>query len=362
MKFSKFLALALVLSLLLPVLSAMAQDEMVEAILLPEVDPAFVEGDIVTAGSSTVFPVTAAMVERFAEAGYGGEITVDSIGTGAGFERFCVNGETDISNASRAIREGEVESCTAIGRTPIEFRVGTDALAIAVSLENDFIGEEGLTVEQIGKIFGGEFTTWDQVNADYPAETILLYSPGTDSGTFDYFVEEVMVPFAEAAGASEDAAEDAAVEAILAAPAIQLSEDDNVLVSGVSSSPFAIGYFGYAYYLENVDKVRALAVDGVTATNEAVEAGDYPLARPLFIYSDAAIMAEKPQVLAFIGYYLANVDEVVSEVGYFVASVEAENEAKLHWAAVYCEVDGTDAEFCEMAAPLIEEMMAEMEG
>ncbi|MGZ9225238.1 MAG: substrate-binding domain-containing protein, partial [Anaerolineales bacterium] len=138
--------------------------------------PDAVEGDIITAGSSTVFPVSERMAELFQQEGYTGNITVDSVGTGAGFERFCVAGESDISNASRAIKDSEVEQCQAIGREPVEFRVGTDALAVVVSAENDFV--DGLTIAQLGQIFSGEVTTWNQVDASYPAETIGIYSPG----------------------------------------------------------------------------------------------------------------------------------------------------------------------------------------
>lgn len=323
----KLLALVFVLALALPLAGVFAQDDM-EEVELPEVDPLLVEGDIVTAGSSTVFPLTVAMVERFAEAGYAGEITIDSIGSGAGYERFCVAGETDIANASRAIRDSEVEACAEIGRTPIEFRVGTDALAVTVSVENDFIGEEGLTIEQLQLIFSDKATTWADVNPDWPAENILLYSPGTDSGTFDFFVEAVFEDLAEEEGIENPE------EYILNAPGVQLSEDDNVLVNGVADSPYAIGYFGYAYFLENDDVIQALPINAVVPTAESVEAtGDdaYPLARPLFIYSDATIMAEKPQVADFINYYLTNVNEIVVEVGYFPASDTALNAAKEAW-------------------------------
>jgi hypothetical protein len=136
------------------------------------------------------FPVTERMAELFQQEGYTGNITVDSIGSGAGFERFCVAGESDISNASRPIKDSEVEQCQAIGREPLEFRVGTDALAVVVSAENDFV--TNLTLEQLGQMFSGEITTWDQVDPSFPAETIQIYTPGADSGTFDYFVEAVM--------------------------------------------------------------------------------------------------------------------------------------------------------------------------
>jgi phosphate transport system substrate-binding protein len=291
---------------------AEAAEAMAEGELL-EVDPLNVTGDIITAGSSTVFPLTERMAERFQAEGYAGNITIDSIGSGAGFERFCVAGETDISNASRAIKAEEVESCQAIGREPLEFRVGTDALAVVVSQANDFAEE--ITKEELALIFSTA-ETWAEVRPEWPAEPIQRFSPGTDSGTFDYFVEEVF-------------AEDE--EPILSASNLQLSEDDNVLAQGVQGSPYSIAYFGYAYFNENVESLKALAVDGVEPTEQSAEDGSYPLARPLFIYSDGTIMAEKPQVAAFINFYLTFVNEEVLDVGYFPASADALNVARTNW-------------------------------
>ncbi|MDO9303637.1 MAG: PstS family phosphate ABC transporter substrate-binding protein [Anaerolineales bacterium] len=277
--------------------------------------PDAVSGDIITAGSSTVFPLSERMAELFQQEGYTGNVTVDSIGSGAGFERFCVAGESDVANASRGIKDSEVEACAAIGRTPIEFRVGTDALAVVVSAENDFL--TALTKEQLGKIFSGEFATWDQVDAAYPAEAIGIYSPGADSGTFDFFVEVVVGPLFKNAEGKADL--DAAEAALLGLEGAQFSEDDNVLVQGVEGSPYAIGYFGYAYFSENSGALKAVAIDDVEPNQGTVDDATYPLARPLFIYSDATILAEKPQVAAFIYFYLSNVNDNIIDVGYFPA-------------------------------------------
>ena len=282
---------------------------------LPEVNPLEVTGDIITAGSSTVFPLSEAMAERFKDEGYADNITIDSIGSGAGFERFCVAGESHITNASRPIRDSERESCAAIDRIPIEFRVGTDALAVTVSKDNDFV--DNLSLDELALVFSTA-ATWADVNPDWPAEPIQRFSPGTDSGTFDYFVEEVF---------DEDK------EPILSADAIQLSEDDNVLVQGVTGSPYAVGYFGYAYYQENTDTLKIVAINGVDATAANVDNGSYPLARPLYIYSDAGIMAEKPQVAAFVNFYLTYVNEEIERVGYFPAEssvLEAAKQSLLH--------------------------------
>lgn len=289
--------------------------------------PDAVEGDIITAGSSTVFPVTERMAELFQQEGYTGNITVDSIGTGAGFERFCVAGESDISNASRPIKDSEVEACQAIGREPLEFRVATDALAVVVSAENDFV--TNLTKEQLGAIFAGDFTTWDQVDPSFPAETIQVYSPGADSGTFDYFVEAVMGPHFPNAEGKADL--EKGEEALLAREGAQYSEDDNVLVQGVTGSPYAIGYFGYAYYVENTDTLKALNIEGVEPNQEDVDNGTYPLARPLYIYSTAEIMQEKPQVAAFIYFYLNNLEDNIIDVGYFPAPAAEFETAMSNW-------------------------------
>ena len=290
--------------------------------MLPEVDPAAVSGNVVIAGSSTVYPLSERMVERFEDEGFGGSITIASIGSGAGFERFCTTGETDIANASRAIKEEEIANCAAIGRTPIEFRVGTDALAIVVSSENNFLTD--VTMEELAKIFSSDVVKWSDVNAAWPNEDILRFSPGTDSGTFDYFVEAVMMPVY---GKENDAAKNT----ILNADNIQFSEDDNVLVKGVEGSPYAIGYFGFAYFAENQGALKAVAVNGVSPSLETAESGEYKLARPLFIYSDAAIMQSKPQVAAFVNFFLTFVNEEIQAVGYFPASAEALDAAKQAW-------------------------------
>jgi phosphate transport system substrate-binding protein len=282
-------------------------------VILPEVDAGTITGNIVTAGSSTVFPLSQAMAERFKDEGYAGNITIDSVGTGAGFERFCKAGETDIANASRAIRDTEIADCAAIGRTPVEFRVGTDALAVVVSAENTFL--TAVTTEQLAAIFNGDVKTWDQVDPSYPAEAIRLFSPGSDSGTYDYFVEVIL----------EDD------DTKLQASGAQFSENDNVLTQGVEGSPYAIGYFGYAYYQADASKLKALSIDGVEPNGTTAEDGSYPLSRPLFIYSDAKIMQEKPQVAAFINFYLSYVNEEIVEAGYFPASDEALDTAKTSW-------------------------------
>ena len=281
--------------------------------MLPGINPLDVQGNIVTAGSSTVFPLSERLVERFKDEGYAGNISVDSIGSGAGFERFCSSGETDISNASRPIKDAEVANCQAIGREPIEIRVGTDALAVVVSKDNTFA--DNVSMEQLGALFSTA-ANWSDINPEWPNEPIQRFIPGTDSGTFDYFVEQVF---------------DKDQVPILSAGNLQMSEDDNILVQGVLGSSYSVGFFGYAYYSENADKLNVLNIDGVEASRESVDDASYPLARPLSIYTTADLMMEKPQVAAFVAFYLTYVNEEVVDVGYFPANQAALDGAKQAW-------------------------------
>lgn len=276
-----------------------------------EVNPIEVEGNIISAGSSTVFPAAEYLAAQFNDFGYSDTITVDSIGSGAGFERF-IAGESDISNASRPIRDSEREAAREAGRDPIEFRLGMDALAVVVNPQNDWVSDA--TLEELAQIFTAE--NWSDVNSSWPDEPIQKFIPGTDSGTFDYFVEEVF---------DEDS------EPILNTTNVQLSEDDNILVQGVEGSPYAVGFFGYAYYVEEQDRMKVLSIEGVEASAETVDNGSYPLARPLFMYSTADIMQSKPQVAAFLAFAINNATEAMRSVGYFKASDAALEDAEDLW-------------------------------
>jgi phosphate transport system substrate-binding protein len=281
-------------------------------------DIATLTGTINAAGSSTVYPLEEAIAQDFTDEGFAGQVNINSVGTGGGFEAFCVNGETDISNASRTIKDAETASCATINRTPVAFRVGTDAIAVVVSSSNDFATD--ITMEELALLFTTA-TNWSDVRPEWPNEPIQRFSPGTDSGTFDYFVENVIT---KPQGLDVDASE----ALILGASNIQFSEDDNVLVQGVESSPYAIGYFGFAYYINQASNLKALSLNGIVPDAATAESGEYPMARPLYIYSDANIIREKPEVAAFIDYFLTNVNSVIGEVGYFPASDEALNEAR----------------------------------
>ena len=283
---------------------------------LPEIDPASVSGDLIAAGSSTVYPLAERMAERFKDEGFAGNITIDSIGSGAGLERFCKTGETDIATASRKIKDTEIASCTAIGRTPVEFRVGTDAMAFVVSSENDFLTD--VTMEELAKIYSKDAVKWSDVRPEWPNENILRFSPGTDSGTFTYFVENVMAPAYKNADGKADV--EAGKKALLDAANIQFSEDDNVLVQGVEGSKYAIGYFGFAYFNENKSNLKAISLKGIAPSLETAENNTYPMSRPLFLYSDAGVLKAKPQVALFIKFFLTFVNEEIQDVGYFPAS------------------------------------------
>ena len=293
---------------------------------LPIIDPLDVAaGDIGIAGSSTVFPLSTAVLSQWIDEG-GPEYSIDSIGSGGGFERFCVDGGSDISNASRAIKDSEVESCGEIGRDPIEIRVGSDALSLVISSGNYFAGE--LTIEEIAAAFAAPAgATWDTINPAFPAHPIEAYSPGADSGTFDYFNEVVY--------------DEAEPSPILSSGVVEIvGEDDNITVRGVAedrctegdlSTTCAIGYFGFAFFQANSDVLQAVSVDageGPIAPNaDSVNEGSYPIARPLYMYTDAGLIGDKPQVAEFIAYYLNNVNDLIGEVGYFPAPDEALQDA-----------------------------------
>lgn len=271
-------------------------------------------------GSSTVFPIAEAVAEEFQISKRGKvRVTVGISGTGGGFKRFC-RGETDISNASRPILKEEMESCRKAGVKYLELPVAFDALTVVVNPKNTWI--KSLTVADLKKMWEpsaqGRISRWNQVRAEWPAEPLTLFGPGADSGTFDYFTEAVM-------GKAKASRGDFAA-----------SEDDNVIVQGVENNKNALGYFGYAYYIENKERVRAVPVvnksgKGVMPSLEAVVDGSYePLSRPLFIYvSEAA--TRRPEVQEFIQFYLTEGAELAKEVGYVPLPEQAYQLALKHF-------------------------------
>lgn len=261
-------------------------------------DLASIEGEFESDGSSTLGPLTEAAVEEFAPVAPGIRITNGISGTGGGFERFA-NGETVISNASRDIKEEEAALAAENGVSWYRFPMALDGITVVVSAENDFV--EDLTVEELSKIWSedGGVTTWADVRADWPAENIELYGPGTASGTFDFFNEEIL-------------GEDVAVRTDYTP-----SEDDNVLVQGVAGSPNALGYFGFSYYEENQDVLKAVAIEGVVPSIESIGDGSYtPLGRTLYIFVNGNELQTRPEVSEFVKFYASTADELAPAVGY----------------------------------------------
>lgn len=268
-------------------------------------------------GSSTVFPITEAVAEEFMAGDSSMNVTVGVSGTGGGFRKFCA-GETEVSNASRPIKPEEVEACRAAGIRFIELPVAYDALTVVVHPDNTWATE--MTVEQLNTIWSpdaqGTITNWNQVDPSFPDLDLVLYGPGTDSGTFDYFTEAIN-------GEGGESRAD-----------FTASEDDNVLVQGVANDEGSIGYFGLAYYLENQDRLNSVAIvnpdtgEAVQPGVEAVENNEYvPLSRPLFIYVNADAVENNTAVREFVEYYLSRSD-LALEVGYVPLPDEAYDAAR----------------------------------
>lgn len=253
-------------------------------------------------GSSTVYPISLAMAEEFSIVNPSVEVSVAFSGSGGGFSKLCA-GEIDIADASRVIKQSELDACAANGIEVIELPVAADALTVVVHPENDWA--QCMTVDELNAIWapGSTVSLWSDVRPEWPAEELVLYGPGTDSGTFDYFTEAVM---GESGAIRTD---------------FFPSEDDNVLVQGVQSDVHALGYFGFAYYAENSGRVNAVLIDGGNGCVEPsvanIESNTYtPLSRPLFIYV-AAAAAERPEVAEFVGFYLDAANrEFIADTGY----------------------------------------------
>jgi phosphate transport system substrate-binding protein len=272
-------------------------------------------GSVKVDGSSTVAPLSTAAAEFYAEEQPRVRVTVGTSGTGGGFEKFC-NGETDISDASRAIKDTEKKACEAKGIAYEEFQIANDALTVVVNKDNDWA--ECLTVAQLNKMWepGSKVSSWNQVDPKFPNEPLKLYGPGTDSGTFDYFTDEINGK--EGASRTD----------------YQPSEDDNVTVTGVSGTKGGLGYFGFSYFEENQDKLKAVQIDGgdgcVAPGVEAAQNGTYkPLARPLFIYPSAKSLT-RPEVEDFVEYYVENAEQIATDAKF--VPLNAEQKAELQKA------------------------------
>ena len=256
-------------------------------------------------GSSTVFPLAEAAAEGFTRTATGGaRVTVGESGTGGGFRKFC-RGETQISNASRPISAEEMAECASANVQYVEIPIAFDGISIVVHPSNPV---NGVTMAQLRQIWQPSaertVTNWNQVNRSWPNLTMQLFGPGTASGTFDFFTEAVNGD----GGASRTD--------------YTPSEDDNVLVQGVAGNPGAIGYFGFAYYEQNRERLKLLPVDGVTPSAATIASGQYPLSRPMFIYVNAEAL-RRPQVRRFVNYFVQNAATLAPQVGYVALPAEA---------------------------------------
>jgi phosphate transport system substrate-binding protein len=277
-------------------------------------DSAGVSGDILIDGSSTVAPLSSAAAEAFSAENSGVNITVGTSGTGGGFERFCA-GETDISDASRAIEDDEVQACESAGITYQELRVASDGITVVTSVNSD-VGCTNLTLAQLKAVWepNSKINNWSQIpGANCNDVPLTLAGPGSQSGTYDFFNEEVL-------------GEDAAGDVIEPRQDYTASEDDNVIVRAVTSGQGTMGYFGFTYFEENQDTLTDFTLDGVGPTAESITAGDYPLSRPLFIYVKDESLSSKPQVAAFVQYYVENAISLAEQTQFVPAPQESIDE------------------------------------
>ena len=267
-------------------------------------------------GSSTVYPITEAIAEEYRAEDPDVDVTIGVSGTGGGFKKFG-RGETDISDASRPIKEEEKAAAKNNNIDFVQLEVAYDGLAVVVNPENDWV--ECMTVEELKKLWSpeaqGNITHWNQIRPEWPNEEIHLFGPGVASGTFDYFTEAIV-------GESGSSRGD-----------YTASEDDNVLVQGVAGDKYGLGFFGLAYYEENQDKLRMIAVDGgegcVEPNQETVSSGEYaPLSRPLFIYVNSSSVQKNPKVVDFVNFYLKEAPALLKDVGYVPLTGEEYKEQR----------------------------------
>ena len=277
------------------------------------------DGKVSIDGSSTVYPLTAIAAEDFHQVNTDVQVKVGSSGTGGGFEKFC-RGEIDANDASRPIKDSEIESCEAAGIEFESLTFGIDAQTVVVNLENDWA--TCLTTEQLKRIWepGSTVTNWQQVDPTFPDEPLRLFGPGTDSGTFDYFTD--VINGDEGASRTD----------------FTPSEDDNVVVQGIVGTPGGLGYFGYTYYEENSDRLRAVAIDSgggcVEPSAGNAQNGSYtPLSRPLYVYLSVQALA-RPEVQAFFDFYVANDASIADGAKFIPLNDEQREKLRSEYAAL----------------------------
>jgi phosphate transport system substrate-binding protein len=270
------------------------------------VDPLKLKGTITIAGTSVVFPISNAMAERFKQEGYPDPINVASLDTATGFALFCQQRKTDIVNSVRLMTESEAQACAKSGRKPIVFTIATDAVTVVVSTQNEFLPDT-VTKQQLKQLITAEL--WSDVNPDWPDQPIqrMIYSSTTD--IFKLFVNNVL---------------DGNADLLLKAPNTRVIQSSDQITEEASTNPDAIGFIEHGYYANNKNVLRGIAIDGVAPSGEK----NYPLTRPLYIYADANAIQKRPELKAFISYYLTHVNEEILKIGYFPASPTALEESK----------------------------------
>lgn len=309
MKRLKFAALATIITGAMAVSAACGSDEAKDS--KTGTEKTALKGNVILDGSSTVYPIMEAVSEEYMAKQPNVKVSVGFSGTGGGFEKFAA-GETDLSNASRPVKPEEKAALDKAGIAYTEFEIAYDGLSVVVNKDNDFV--DSLTVDELKKLWteDGKTKKWSDIRKGWPNEEVKFYSPGTDSGTYDYFVKDILKekPLVKAA---------------------TLSEDDNVLVQGVEGDKNAIGYFGFAYYEENKDKLKIVPIDNgngpITPSVETIKSGEYaPLSRPLFTYVANKAVADKEQVADFTKFALENAAKLSEEVGYVALDKEKYTE------------------------------------
>ena len=307
-------------------------------------------GPISVEGSSTVLPITQAAAELFSEQDPDAEISVGGAGTSDGFEAFC-QGDTEISDASRPIDAAEeIPICEENGVEFIELQIAYDGISVVVNKDNSFATD--VTSEELKTLWEpaaeNEITQWSQVRSSWPDQEITLYGPGTESGTYEFFNEAIV-------GNEEEVSRQSDVE---------MSEDDNVLVQGVTGDQNALGYFGYSYYESNRDALTALEVDGVAPTEDSIRSGDYVLSRPLFIYVSTTALEENSTVQEFVDFYLAeeNLNKIVEAAGYVTLPDDVATETRSRYedrttGSAFAEGGGMEGSMMMEDSMMMEESM-----
>ncbi len=283
-------------------------------IILPEIDPLEVTGDVSTYGSSTVMPLVRTLYRRFIREGYPGVMAINEVGTGLGLELYCTTGEIDIASASRKITANEREACAKIDRAPIEFLIGVDALSIVVNVENDFV--QDVTIDEVRTLFTAR--RWSDVRPEWPNQPIERFIPNENSGTFNFFVDNVF---------------DGDTITLLDAQNTESNSTPELVAQNVGNSSFGLGFVGHAFFKRNNDALKIVAIDGNIPSKRSVTNETYPLIRPLYLYSDLHIISEKPQVRAYLNFFLNHVNEEIDSIGYFPIRQDILDESKIRLVA-----------------------------